>query len=61
MSDKVVLDGDLSLSNVLDGQGGTVTLERADGRAIVRECIGAFPDMTPAPEPVEVEQGETDS
>ena len=28
-----------------------VTLERADGRQIMRECIGAFPDMTPAPEP----------
>jgi len=30
-----------------------VTLERADGRQIMRECIGAFPDMTPAPEPTE--------
>jgi hypothetical protein len=28
-----------------------VTLERADGRTIMRECIGAFPDMTPVPEP----------
>ena len=36
----------------------TVTLERADGRTVMRECIGAFPDMTPAP--VE-EQGEADS
>ena len=35
-----------------------VTLERADGRTIMRECIGAFPDMTP--EPVE-EQGEAES
>ncbi len=25
----------------------TVTLERADGRQIMRESIGAFPDMTP--------------
>lgn len=33
----------------------TVTLERADGRTIMRECIGAFPDMTPEPtEPEEV-------
>ena len=32
----------------------TVTLERADGRTIMRECIGAFPDMTPTPEPEEV-------
>lgn len=30
----------------------TVTLERADGKMIMAECIGAFPDMTPpAPEP----------
>ena len=28
-----------------------VTLERADGRQIMRECIGAFPDMTPTTEP----------
>lgn len=28
-----------------------VTLERADGRQVMRECIGAFPDMTPTPEP----------
>ena len=27
----------------------TVTLEQADGRTILRESIGAFPDMTPAP------------
>ena len=29
----------------------TVTLETAQGRTIMQECIGAFPDMTPAPEP----------
>lgn len=30
----------------------TVTLETAQGRTIMSECIGAFPDMTPpAPEP----------
>lgn len=28
----------------------TVTLEMADGRTILRESIGAFPDMPPAPE-----------
>ena len=28
----------------------TVTLETAQGRTILSECIGAFPDMTP-PEP----------
>ena len=32
----------------------TVTLEMADGRTILRESIGAFPDMTP----VEPEAGE---
>jgi hypothetical protein len=34
----------------------TVTLERADGRTIMRECIGTFPDMTPVPEPEEVSE-----
>lgn len=35
----------------------TVTLERADGRQVMRECIGAFPDMTPEPtEPEEVSE-----
>lgn len=29
----------------------TVTLERADGRQVMRESIGAFPDMTPEPQP----------
>lgn len=29
----------------------TVTLERADGRQIMRESYGGMPDMTPAPEP----------
>jgi hypothetical protein len=28
----------------------TVTLEQADGRTILRESVGNFPDMTPAPE-----------
>lgn len=28
----------------------TVTLTRADGRQIMQESRGAFPDMTPAPE-----------
>lgn len=32
----------------------TVTLTRADGRQIMRESRGAFPDMTPEPEPEEV-------
>lgn len=35
----------------------TVTLETAQGRTIMQECIGAFPDMTPAPVE-EPEQGE---
>ena len=36
----------------------TVTLETAQGRTIMAECIGAFPDMTPPepePEPNEAE------
>lgn len=33
-----------------------VTLERADGRQVMRECIGAFPDMTPEPEPEEMSE-----
>lgn len=36
----------------------TVTLMTAQGRTILHECIGAFPDMTPIPpepEPEEVE------
>ena len=32
----------------------TVTLETAQGRTIMSECIGAFPDMTP-PEPEQAE------
>lgn len=31
----------------------TVTLETAQGRTIMSECIGAFPDLTPQPEPEE--------
>lgn len=34
----------------------TVTLTRADGRQIMRESRGAFPDVTPTPEPEEVEE-----
>lgn len=36
----------------------TVVLTRADGRQIMRESVGAFPDMTPQPEP-EPEEPET--
>lgn len=35
----------------------TVTLTRADGRQIMRESRGAFPDMTPAPEITEMDEG----
>ena len=31
----------------------TVTLTMADGRQIASECYGAFPDVTPEPEPEE--------
>lgn len=34
----------------------TVTLEQADGRTILRESVGAFPDMTPVTETEEPEQ-----
>ena len=38
-----------------------VTLEQADGRTILRESIGNFPDMTPAPAPEpEEEPGEAE-
>ena len=33
----------------------TVTLETAQGRTVMQESIGAFPDMSPAPEAGEVE------
>ena len=33
----------------------TVTLMQADGRLMMHDCIGTFPDMTPAPEPEEPE------
>lgn len=37
----------------------TVTLETAQGRTIMSECIGAFPDMTPPqPEPEPEEETE---
>ena len=36
----------------------TITLSRADGRLIMSECIGAFPDMTPVVEPEPVEEPE---
>lgn len=38
-----------------------VTLERADGRQIMRESIGAFPDMTPVPVEPEPETPEEDT
>ena len=36
----------------------TVTLETAEGRMVMSECIGAFPVPTPEPTPEEPEQGE---
>ena len=38
----------------------TVTLEMANGRTIMSESIGAFPDMTPTPEPEVVEEPEAE-
>lgn len=51
------------LSQIYSGSAtrvmATVTLERADGRQFMRECIGAFPDMTPPqPEPEPEEETE---
>lgn len=37
----------------------TVTLTRADGRQIMRESYGAFPDMTPVPAPEPEPEPET--
>lgn len=36
----------------------TVTLTMANGRTIMSESIGAFPDMTPIPEPEEEPEAE---
>ena len=36
----------------------TVTLERADGVQVAREVIGAFPDLTPQPEPTHAPEPE---
>lgn len=38
----------------------TVTLMTAQGRTILHDCIGAFPDMTPEPEPEEPEEVEAE-
>ena len=34
----------------------TVTLEMANGQQILKESVGAFPDLTPVPEPTEPEE-----
>lgn len=39
----------------------TVTLMRADGRTVMAESIGGFPDMTPQPEPPEPEEPEAET
>ena len=39
----------------------TVTLETAQGRTVMQECIGAFPDMTPQPVEEQEEQNEPES
>lgn len=38
----------------------TVTLERADGRQYLFESIGAFPEISPEPEPEEPEEPEAE-
>lgn len=42
---------DLTTANNPNRVGWAVTLERWDGVQIARKSFGAFPDMTPAPEP----------
>ena len=42
-----------NLSIAHNRAGWAVTLERWDGVQLARKSFGAFPDMTPAPEPVE--------
>ena len=44
---------DLTIANNPNRAGWAVTLERWDGVQIARKSFGAFPDMTPEPEPVE--------
>ena len=46
---------DLTTANNPNRVGWAVTLERWDGVQIARKTYGAFPDMTPAPEPEEEE------
>ena len=41
----------LSVASNPNRTGWAVTLERWDGVTIQRKSFGAFPDMTPAPEP----------
>ena len=42
---------DLTTANNPNRVGWAVTLERWDGVQLARKAFGAFPDMTPAPEP----------
>jgi len=44
-----------ALSIAHNRAGWAVTLERWDGVQLARKSFGAFPDMTPAPEPETVE------
>ena len=46
---------DLTTANNPNRVGWAVTLERWDGVQLARKSFGAFPDMTPAPEPEEEE------
>lgn len=45
-----------ALSIAHNRAGWAVTLERWDGVQLARKSFGAFPDMTPAPEPEPVEE-----
>jgi hypothetical protein len=47
-----------NLSIAHNRAGWAVTLERWDGVLLARKSFGAFPDMTPQPEPEPEEHGE---
>lgn len=51
---------DLTVANNPTRVMWAVTLTRADGVLVERKSFGAFPDMTPAPEPTPDEEGEPD-
>ena len=49
---------DLTIANNPNRAGWAVTLERWDGVQLARKAYGAFPDMTPQPEPTHAPEPE---